>query len=68
MFEEEHRIIVANAGLQQALGVVGRGGIDNFQAGRVEEIHFGIGGVERAAVDAAAGGPRTTMGAGAFQR
>ena len=57
VLEEKHRIIVANRRFQQALGVVGRRGIDHLQSRRVHEVHFRIGGMERPAVHAAARGP-----------
>ena len=55
MLEEEDGIVVADRGLDQALGVVGRGRLDDLQAGRVGEVGLGVLRVERPAVHAAAG-------------
>ena len=51
-----HGIVVADGGLDQALGVVGRGRANDFQAGSVDEPHLGILRVEGAAVDVSAAG------------
>ena len=55
VLEEKHRVIVADGRFQQALGVVGGGRTDHFQARRVHEMHFGIRGMKRSAVHAASG-------------
>src|SRR6266404_5991434 len=62
VLEEEHRVIVAHRGLQQALGIVGRRRIDHLQPGRVHEIHFRICRMERSAVHAASGRPANHHG------
>src|ERR1700685_4594649 len=56
VLEEDAGIVVANGGFDQALGIVGRGGADDFEAGIVDEPHLGILGVERTAVDVSAAG------------
>ena len=57
VLEEDAGIVVADGGFDEALGVVGRGGADYFEAGIVDEPHFGILRVERAAVNVSAAGP-----------
>ena len=37
VFEKDHRVVVADGALQQALGVVGRRGHDDFQSGNMAE-------------------------------
>jgi hypothetical protein len=56
VLEENHRVVIAHGGLDEPLGVVGGGRRHHFQAGRAHEPHLGILRVERAAVNAAAGG------------
>jgi hypothetical protein len=56
VLEEDAGIVVANGGFDQAFGVVGRGGADDFQARIVDEPHLGILRVEGAAVDISAAG------------
>ena len=56
VLEEDAGIVVADGGFDQALGVVGRGGADDFEAGIVDEPHLGILRVEGAAVDVSAAG------------
>ena len=56
MFEKKHGIVVANGGLDQPLGVTGRGRRDDFHSRRVDKMHLGILRVERAAMHAAAAG------------
>src|SRR6202050_3514346 len=56
VFEEDARIIVADGGFDQPFGVVGRGRADDFEAGIVDEPHFGILRMEGAAVDVSAAG------------
>src|SRR5262252_10598201 len=57
VLEKEYGIVVANAGLEQALGVVGRRGIDDLEAGSVQEIHLRTERVKRPAMDAGASWP-----------
>src|SRR3954451_21439079 len=54
VLHEQHRVGVAHGGDQQALGVLGRGGGDDLDAGRVQEPRLGVLRVERAAAEAAA--------------
>ena len=68
VLEKQHGVVVADGRLEKALGVMGRRRADHLQAGRVHEIHFRIRRMKRAAVHAAAHGPRSTMGTGAPQR
>ena len=56
VLEEEHRVVVADGGFDEALGVVGGGRAHHLQAGRADEPHLGILRMERAAVNAAARG------------
>src|SRR5271166_3807676 len=56
VLEENAGIVVADGGFDEALGVVGRGGADDFEAGIVDEPHLGILRVEGAAVDVSAAG------------
>ena len=56
MLKEDARIVVADGSFDQALGIVGRGRADNFEAGIVDEPHLGILRVEGAAVDVSAAG------------
>ena len=57
VLEEEHRVVVADRRLEQALGVVGGRRLDHLEAGRVEEERLGVERVERPAADAAAARP-----------
>src|SRR6266478_1842829 len=57
VLEKEHGVIVAHCGLQQALRVGRRRGINDLQPRRVHEIHFGICRVKRPAVHSAARRP-----------
>src|SRR6202030_1679755 len=54
---ERHGIVVADRGFQEAFGVVGGRRVNDFQAGRVHEIHFRIRGMKRAAMNAASRWP-----------
>jgi len=56
VLEEDDRIVVANGGLDEAFGIVGGGGADDFQARSVHEVHFGILRMKRAAMHVAAAG------------
>ena len=56
VLEEDAGIVVADGGFDEAFGVVGRGGADDFEAGIVDEPHLGILRVEGAAVDVSAAG------------
>ena len=56
VLEEDAGIVVADGGFDQTFGVVGRGWADDFEAGIVNEPHFGILRVEGAAVDVSATG------------
>jgi hypothetical protein len=53
VFEKEHRVVVADGGLDQSLSVIGGGRTDDFQPRCVSEVGFGILGVKWSAVDAA---------------
>ena len=55
MLEVEHRVVVADRGLDQALRVVRRRRLDDLQARRVGEVGLRVLRVEGAAVHAAAG-------------
>src|SRR5207253_5405478 len=54
VLEEYDRIVIANGSLDQTLGVVGAGGTDDFQAGRMDEPHLWILRVERTSMHIAA--------------
>src|ERR1700683_1770810 len=54
VLEEDAGIVIPNGGFDQAFGVVGRGRANDFETGIVDEPHFGILRVERAAVDVSA--------------
>ena len=54
VLQEDHRIVVADRRLDQALGVVGRGRLDDLEARRMHVRHLDILGMERASVDVAA--------------
>src|SRR5579884_3771730 len=56
MLQIKHGIVVANSRLQQALRVISGRWIDDLDAWRMEKPGFGTGGMERAAVCAAARG------------
>ena len=56
VLEENAGIVIADGGFDQAFGVVGRGRANDFETGIVDEPHFGILGVEGAAVDVSAAG------------
>ena len=56
VLEENAGIVVADGGFDEAFGVVGRGGANDFEAGIVDEPHLGILRVEGAAVDVSAAG------------
>ena len=56
VLEEEHGVVVADRGLDQALRVVGRRRLHDLESRRVREVRLRVLGVERAAVHAAAGG------------
>src|SRR5579883_1736505 len=56
VLEEDDGVVVANCGLDEAFGIVGRRRRDDLQAGRLDEPHFRVLGMERAAVDTAARG------------
>jgi len=55
VFDEEHRVVVADGRLEHPLGVVGGAGHGHVQAGEVGEDHFWGVGVRRAKLLAAAG-------------
>src|SRR3984957_8160130 len=55
VFEEQHRVIVPDRRLQQALGVRRSGRINHFQSRRMHEIHFGVRRMKRTAMHPAAG-------------
>src|ERR1051326_5837830 len=57
VFEEDAGIVVANGGLNEALGVIGRGRADDFQAGIVNKPHLGILRMEGPTMDVSAAGP-----------
>src|SRR5277367_1689247 len=54
---EDHRIVVANRGLDETLRVVGARGANHFQARRVDKPHLWILRVKWTAVDVAAARP-----------
>jgi hypothetical protein len=54
VLEEDHRVVVADRGDQQALGVVGRGGRDHHEARHVGEPGLQALAVLRRKADAAA--------------
>src|SRR5271157_4933573 len=56
VLEENAGVVVADGGFDEAFGVVGRGGADDFEAGIVDEPHLGILRVEGAAVNVSATG------------
>ena len=64
VLEEDAGIVVADGGFDQAFGVVGRGGADDFEARIVDKPHLGILRVERAAVDVSAAGASEDEGGG----
>ena len=55
VLDEEHRVVVADGGLEQALGVVRRRRRDDLEARAVHEHGLGVQRVVRPAVHAAAG-------------
>jgi hypothetical protein len=66
VLEKEHRVIVADRRLQQSLGVVGRGGNGNLQAGHVEKESFGALRVVQITVYTTAVGHPNYQGDGAL--
>ena len=56
VLEKDHRVVVADGGLEQALGVVGSAGSDHLQARSVEEVSLHVLGVEQPSADSAAVG------------
>ena len=56
VFEEEHRVVVADRRLEQALRVVGRSRRHDLEAGHLAEPGFGVLGVEGAGVADGPGG------------
>ena len=63
--EVDHRVVVADRGDQQTLGVGRRAGRDHLEAGRVDEPGFGVLAVERAGAHAAVAGRTDHRGHGA---
>src|ERR1039458_4591059 len=53
VLEENHRVVIAYGGFDQALGVVGRGRRHHLQSGRPHKPHLGVLRMERATVNAA---------------
>src|SRR5690349_10462672 len=56
VLEKNNRVVIADRGLDQALGIVGAGRTDNFYARNVHEPHLRILRVIRSAVNIAAAG------------
>ena len=56
MFQVEHRIVVAHGGFQQALGIVGCRGNDDFDAWRMKEPRLGARRMKWPALGASTGG------------
>src|SRR5580698_1219693 len=56
VLEKDAGIVVADGGLNQAFRIVRRGGADDFEARVMDEPHFGILRMKRAAVDVSAAG------------
>ena len=64
VLEVNHRVVVADRRLDQALGVIGRRWLHHLEARRVHVGHFDVLRMERAAVDVAAGGSADDQGDG----
>src|SRR5262249_61402175 len=62
MLEKDAGVVIANRRFDESFCVVGGGGTDYLQSGRMDEVHFRVLRMERAAVNTAATWPTQNEG------